>query len=368
MYATALPEEPNGCTPNNPTSTIVSSVLICISCAGAVGVCIAGAYGAFHKGKQKLINKMVADPIATVSEGKDDEDDNKQASVTKLSLTVDDNENNTDNTSLTDINIPWHNKKLLLQFLRYLPKEMWSKKRCYFPFITHIIDQASDIAVIIQFYQIYIFEKNNNYNCKHINGANLFFLSLASFFLYKIVSCIWIYKITDGKIFDTFIQFFDLKLYQSLYINFLTNSNEPSNPQRYLQLLEATLESFPQCVIQLYYLFQVGYSDDNNNNNNNLWVIYASLLFSIVNIASKMISEDKVYFEKKIHSLEFSFKPFYINLKYIFRFIFRLIDFFHRLLLVLLIWIILGDVVLSVYFCTEFCWILFVIFQTGKLR
>ena len=128
-------------------------------------------------------------------------------------------------------------KSFLCKFLKYIPKEIWNKRRCYFPFATHLVDQATDIGVIIKFYQISEYESENNVNCPNINGTNLFCLSLTAFIFYRVVSCIWIYNITKGKKFDTFLQLFDLKLYHALYINFVLNKQTPSNPQRYLQVL-----------------------------------------------------------------------------------------------------------------------------------
>ena len=40
-------------------------------------------------------------------------------------------------------------------------KEMWKKKKCFFPIATHIIDQATDIAIILQFAQLY-FNSNSD--------------------------------------------------------------------------------------------------------------------------------------------------------------------------------------------------------------
>ena len=249
-------------------------------------------------------------------------------------------------------------KKFLWYFIYYSGKEAWNKKRCYFPFITHIVDQATDIAVIIKFYQIYKFESENEYNCPKINGAYLFWLSVASFSVYRIISCIWIYNITDGKKLDTLSQLFDLKLYHALYINFVLNKESPSNPQRYLQILEAALESFPQCVIQLYYLVKVGFNNFQNDKNSSDEIIVTSLIFSILNVSSKMISEDKAFFPKEWHSLNFrrgsDENQQCVNVLYLLRVLLRLLDIVHRLLLILLTWVILGGPIVFAYLCFEF--------------
>ena len=279
------------------------------------------------------------------------------------------------NTVFSLASSAWENKTWAVTFMKFLPKEILSKKKCYFPIITQIIDEATDIAVVIQFYKIYEYETKYNQNCPSVSGKFLFFLSLSSLMLYRIVSCIWVYNVTGGKWFDTSLQFFDLKLYHALYINFLLHKKEPNNPQRYLQLLEASLESFPQAVIQLYYLFKVGTSNYNSTSNNSSTsssnyihgIIYFSLAFSILNISTKMISEDKIYFTKDWQDKDIEYMPPSINKYYLIRFIIRLLDFVTRLLLILLTWIILDGVVVFGYLCFEFICLLIIATKTKKL-
>ena len=235
--------------------------------------------------------------------------------------------------------------KCLKWFCTSLPKAILARKRCYLPVITHTIDQATDIGVIIQFYQIYKYENDNNVDCNRINGGYLFFNSIFAFSFYRIISSIWIYNLTGGKIIDTILQIFDLKLYHALYINFEQNNIEPNSPQRYLMLLESTLESFPQCVIQLYYFIRVGKSGLTSEN----IIVIISLITSILNVSSKMISEDRIYFVDRWRRSEFKLSPFHINYRYVIRFIVRLIDFINRLIFILLIWIILGGMMLYIY-------------------
>ena len=260
--------------------------------------------------------------------------------------------NTNDNPDAVDVNCC--DESFRQFFSDFICKEIWNKKRCYFPFVAQIIDQATDIAVIIQFYQIYKFEKENNYDCKGINGGYLFWLSLTAFFLYRIVSCIWVYIITDGKKLDTLFQLFDLKLYHALYINFKLHKDKPSNPQRFLQMLDATLESFPQCIIQMFYLIRIGTFENhsfNGNFANNLVIV--SLVFSIFNITSRTIEEDKIYFHEHWRLLEFNWQPFHINWRYLVRFVWRLLDISSRFGCILLMWLGLGGMVTFVYICFE---------------
>ena len=359
-------------------STLASIIFVLASFVVIFAITIAGSYVAFEKAKQKQLQKKIQQqitdehaetktPTAQFHQGDSThlnlEKQKPMHHVVSVSNATEENTSQS-NTKKIDLNVHWYDKKVLIQFIKYLPKEIWKKKRCYFPFITHIIDQATDIAVIIKFYQI----SNNDIKCGNNNnnntsGEELFFASLFFFVFYKIISCIWIYIVTGGKILDSLLQLiFDAKLYHALYINFTLNKQEPCNPQRYLQILEASIESFPQCVIQLYFLI----SEGSNANDSSIEIIYLSLLFSIWNISSKMISEDKVYFMQEWQSLDFQLKPFSLNVRYIGRFIFRMIDFVDRLLLLVLTWTVLGGVTVLIYICFEFMVILAFVVKTKR--
>ena len=239
---------------------------------------------------------------------------------------------------------------VLKGFCYFLPYEINCNKRCYFPCATHIIDQATDIAVIYEFWQIFRYENRNNGNemdCKGINGDYLFILSLCSFFLYRIVSSIWVY-ISSRSLFHTLLQFFDLKIFHALYINFISNhSKGPNSAQKDIQVLEASWESFPQITIQLVYFIKLNLIISNN------FLVFISLIFSIYNVSTKMISEDSIYFIQEWQNARLKCKydgyGCCINGGYITRFLIRLLDVTQRVLLILLIWIILGGKYALIY-------------------
>lgn len=160
------------------------------------------------------------------------------------------------------------------------------------------------------------------------------------------------------------LQFFDLKLYHALYINFRLNRKNPSNPQRYLNILEASLESFPQCLIQLYYFVTVGINNSDNNGDNSL--IFLSLFFSILNVSSKMISEDKVFFAESWREARFGLKPLYLNWRYVCRFFIRVFDFIHRLLFTLLFWLIIGGTYLFFNISVEMIALILIAMKTKR--
>eukprot|EP01083_Nonionella_stella_P149589 475360_1 len=118
-------------------------------------------------------------------------------------------------------------------------KLLYAKKRMYGPVFVHIFDTASDIGVLIQWYQEAIRETNTDYDVPHLDMMYMFAVSLSALIVYRIVSSVWIYRLT-GKISWVFLQLLDLLLFKAIYVNWKLNRNKPSNPQKYLQKLEGT--------------------------------------------------------------------------------------------------------------------------------
>ena len=254
------------------------------------------------------------------------------------------------------------NKDLFKRFMRYLPKKVWQKKKCYFPFATHIIDQVTDLSVIIEFYLITEYEHDSNSNdCKGINSLSLLILSIIAFILYRIISSIWVYNMSKSWK-HLILQILDLKIFHALYINFITNKNEPTTAQRYLQLLEASMESYPQIVIQSFYLIKFEQLQSTSLSENVLIII--SLIFSTYNVSSKFINEDKMYFDEKWHNVLVNNKR--INGCYIIRFFIRFIDVIVRVLLVLLLWIVVGGMAVSIYVLFELTLLVLLALKTTK--
>lgn len=139
------------------------------------------------------------------------------------------------------------------------------------------------------------------------------------------------------------------------------NKKEPTTTQKYIQTLEASLESFWQIVIQLYFLIK-----SNVNINDNLF-IFISLLFSIYNVATKMIGEDKIYFIESWQALSFNInkKPCF-NSKYLARALVRFLDVFLRVLILSVLWIQLGSIAFAIYVVAELLLFIIVSYKTGR--
>ena len=171
----------------------------------------------------------------------------------------------------------------------------------------------------------------------------LFYSSLFALMLYRILSSIWV-LMTTKSIFHATLQFLDIEIFHKLYLNFSVNTTEPHPIQTYIQMLHVTLESFFQLVIQSYFLIKTHFDVKNNT------VIIVSLIFSAINVATKMTSEDKIYFIKEWKSLGLRCKDgIYINHRYLIRLLIRIMDVILRVSFLVIVWIVLGDIAIIVY-------------------
>ncbi len=99
----------------------------------------------------------------------------------------------------------------------------------------------------------------------------LFYLSLFFMLIYRIISASLLLLYTKNwKKFG--LQLLDLELLETLNINWVLKRVQPNTLQRYLQSLEASFESAPQCVVQFYFLTKTGTKDE---------LTLISLVFSI---------------------------------------------------------------------------------------
>lgn len=226
------------------------------------------------------------------------------------------------------------------EFFQSWIKDIWTKRRCFLPVLTHLFDQATDIGVIYGFGKLSFdeFKYGSDY-CQEINPLYLFIASITVFLFYRIISGISIYYHTRSWI-RIVSQLFDLEIFRAIWVNYKLHRVAPSSPQRWIQNLEAMLEAFPQTMIQLYFVIKT--------KTNQVFVIL-SLILSLYTMISKVVSEDKLIFEQewqeihlKLLSLKYLRKGKCCSSRYMIRLLFRCIDITTRVSVVLLMWIVVG--------------------------
>ena len=127
-------------------------------------------------------------------------------------------------------------------------KDLWKKKKCFFPFLSHIFDQATDLGVILGLIEMAKLEWKDKIDC---DGINTIYLSVASVFVfvfYRIVSSVAIYygikqtanqKTSKRALIFAVGQLLDLMLFRAIWVNYKLNLDAPCSPQKWLQNLEA---------------------------------------------------------------------------------------------------------------------------------
>eukprot|EP01083_Nonionella_stella_P034164 93533_1 len=136
----------------------------------------------------------------------------------------------------------WTARKLIRKWAMLL----WQKKKVYLQLIPHFFDQATDLGVIFEYYNLRETEKG-------IDTEYLFIVSICVLIFHRIISSAAVYHLTR-KPMHVLYQIFDLLMIRCIWTNYKLGSDEPSNSQRYLQILEATFESAPQILIATAFL------------------------------------------------------------------------------------------------------------------
>ena len=221
----------------------------------------------------------------------------------------------------------------------------------------------TDFGVIFEYYYFTFEAKSETLENEDINPAYFFFASCFSIILYRFVSCWAIYRLTKSKS-DVFLQLFDFLIIKSVWKNYQTNGDEPSNTQRYLQILEATWESSIQLLVAIVYLSKTGLQFN---------LIFVSSLFSLFSLTSRITSDDKAIFEQRMQNLELNIKIKNIkkgnfndicNPWYFVRvFMWRLLEVTTRMFLCTLMWINLGGFALTIILMIEFVYLSFACYK-----
>ena len=227
-------------------------------------------------------------------------------------------------------------------------------------FKANVFDHSSDIGVIISLYLLG--EKEQTSDCQGINSLYLFYLSIAFFLLYRIVSGIAVYIGTRNKYFSVGQFLIEFMIYRAIWVNYILQCDRPCSPQQWLQNMEAMLEAFPQLIIQMFFLIQ---TTGGNNDSSDIYIdidgtqlfVLFSIMFSILSLTNKAVSEDRPLFnELKWQQAKWKCKPPFIkkNPQYLIRVLFRIFDVSSRVIIIVLVWSIFGGFILSIIGGIEF--------------
>eukprot|EP01084_Bolivina_argentea_P117277 208295_1 len=237
--------------------------------------------------------------------------------------------------------------------LKLWVKSVWSKKSIYWAVVPHIFDQATDFGLIYEYYQGTSWNKGND----TVFDTKWFFIfSLFTIIFQRFVSTITIYTMTKN-IKCTILQFLDLLIIKAIWVNYSLGLDEPCNPQRYIQILEACFESSPQILLSTSFILKSSFLNRNISE-----IAILSTLFSLWSLTSKIASDDKGMFPDYHDScdnpdlyrnlkLRLKSKPPFIffNWQYFIRVIlWRFFEISSRVCVCVLFWINLGGLALLI--------------------
>eukprot|EP01084_Bolivina_argentea_P136849 241039_1 len=244
----------------------------------------------------------------------------------------------------------------------YEPIKEWfklvsEKKKVYLALVPHLFDQATDFGVIYQYYSFWK-DEDSEVDIGAANPKNFFFASVFVIIFHRIVSTIGIYSLTR-KWQDIILQSMDLMMVKAIWVNYKLDKKEKANPQRFLEILEASFESGPQLLISSAYILKASTSDSQPITP----LIIISLLISLWSITSRVVTDDKALFfaadeevRKSWTTIGFKYnKCPCLNLKYLLRvIIWRFFEITNRVFIAILIWINMGGLSLSIILGFEF--------------
>eukprot|EP01084_Bolivina_argentea_P128794 227580_1 len=237
-----------------------------------------------------------------------------------------------------------------VDFVKLWGKLLWKKKKVYFQLVPHLFDQASDFGVLVEYWYL----RNQNIG---INTLYLFAVSVSIIIFHRIISSIAIYRLTNNKLY-TICQLFDLLMVQCVWTNYQLNTEEPSNSQRYLQILEAIFESSPQILISTAFLIKSTTSEIST-------VVIISLLSSFWTLTGRVASDDKTMFGEEWKSVIVNKC---LNRRWFVRVVmWRFFEISTRIISLTLVWITMGGMSVFIILGVECIFLVIVSYGLGTV-
>eukprot|EP01084_Bolivina_argentea_P055348 101483_1 len=232
--------------------------------------------------------------------------------------------------------------------LKYLLMSILNKKSMYLAILVHLFDTSTDVGVIIDWYELSKQEEQND--IEGIDMKGLFLAGVCTLIFYRIISSVIIYYMTYS-IKKTFLQFMDLELFETILINFKLKRSKPCDPQIFIQKMEGVLESTPQSILQLIFIWKIQKEPN--------YLVIISLIFSLISLSSRFSADDQKLFKQR----DTKFYSYYAMRK-----LWRMLDVTSRIFMLTTIWVSVGGYFLSIYLFLEFLVLLIISWRLGKFE
>ena len=168
-----------------------------------------------------------------------------------------------------------------------------AKHSMYFVAIIHIFHTATDIGVLIDWYQIGLKQRSLN-----DTQTTIYDINVCVKLSYNLIASAYIYFLTRNN-FCSILQLFDLALFEMIKLNWIWNFLKRVNHKYlYKNLRLHIYESFGQSLLQLVFLWKTYGIFENKTNLFEYYFVFISFLFSIISMSQRFISDDKIFFDK----------------------------------------------------------------------
>ena len=211
---------------------------------------------------------------------------------------------------------------------------IWEKSSIYSSVFFQILDQASDISVLILWLPLAIAERKREKDVEFIDMTLLVSLNILSLVFSRIFHAfvILIHPNTEPglemtnidnttttssstttsdengkgctKCIDAFLALFDLYILKQVYIAHKLSLNH--RPQKLIlsPLIEAMFESIPQTILQSVFIIRTIYTQNDEINgdetHNNNAIIVSSIFWSVLSTTMKYVQIDPFFFDKSV--------------------------------------------------------------------
>eukprot|EP01084_Bolivina_argentea_P168367 291996_1 len=231
-------------------------------------------------------------------------------------------------------------------------------KSIYIALIPHLFDQATDCGLIIEWYFFWKYD-----NVPDVDMGMLVVSSIGIIILHRIISGYAVYILTRKPI-HVIIQLFELMIIKAIYVNYRVQSSKPSNPQRYLQLLESIFESGPQLLLS------TGYAVKTRSVS---LLLLLSLVSSLWNITNTISSDDKQILPDDCQTLHIRLDAkatlgITWNWDYLLHsFGYRFLEITCRIFILVMIWVNFGGLAMFIIIIIEFIWLSYIAWNNRSM-
>eukprot|EP01083_Nonionella_stella_P173615 599431_1 len=267
---------------------------------------------------------------------------------------------------------------------------VWFAREIYAAVIVHLYDQATDVAIMVQWGRFLDEELSGTRDLESVNMLSFFVPGVGFIILYRVITMIFaiyedtktveehiVYRDMEKQkehernkksiwiiIWDIILCFFDLYFIKIVYLEFEAGEFKPNQAHRSLQLCEALFESMPQVVLQSVFLLRYTASVSATDDTLGISLVVVSITASILSIANKYSWFDRqavVWDAKQLNGGRKG--ECYISWRFVVRQLWRWSDLCARFVILTLLWVCIGGLYLSIYVCLSYCFYYFVVFD-----